>query len=950
MSLSIDLIEFAAEFVETARNCIDEAPGIKRELFTSRKSQAICSMGIACILRQGKPLEIKELVNLAVITTPPEAQSYAEMIALRILLDQPDPSKKIFFEQFETNEINDSSSISNQNQSSIPVHLSQQALLLQEILDFLQLNQSVDVSQDLDSIKFIDEFEKSIFDLNAPSSFRSLKSSALSEQEDQWLHRIQKFTSYQRLGGRSEILNRKISSEESLMELARNSILQSVPYIDDESIIQSHILNMNDQVRELSHESRVHNALDLLSLTEKPDSSQSVALHSLHSEIDTLLNKMSHKEMSDDLELLYKYKNFVDRYDLQEHPKAGNLEDVISHVESFMRENTHTIDDLLRFPELFTDYLDRTLFDKILDQSKMLFDAQEFLQKAKAVDDRLQTNFLRQGIDRFPEFFEELNFEDLLNNPIPSAEWEDLLRNSLNVYFQQTLPKDYDKSSYTEYIQSVDPTSTASTSSVPSNSNVNSSLSQKPASTSLNNQIPSVLTKSPDNYAENYSENSPDWLDQIHLRDKLSITLDKISEPILQDLIHELLQNLNHQMVANSKTREELENSVGFARDNQLEFDPQFVRSKGKQFGMTATEIARLIGSIFEYVKSQLKTSDVNFNELRTYIEKGALSNQELQDLISIAIKMHRTNALGAIAHMKLELVLEQLPNNSEGEELLDQALGAGTGENLLFNWFLSGRYIPSRFRQIIKDHAKRIMIDLAKARAASLIGSSEAGPLPEGTTRPYVLGDELDSIDLDETVENILDTGKSLADITTDDFIVRQEVSGRRCVVFLVDISGSMSGAPLASAALATAMLLFAFSRDELAVALFESNTHVICKIGQSIDLDEVVDEILDLTARGGTQMSRALEWAEKQFELSRSQDRVFIMVTDAMLGDFRQSEKSLEKISDMGVSSALVVPPNMGSFGNIQALVESANAAIIPVEDWKNFPNIVSKILSRV
>ena len=35
--LSIDLVEFSAEFVETARKCIDEAPGIKKEIFTNAK-------------------------------------------------------------------------------------------------------------------------------------------------------------------------------------------------------------------------------------------------------------------------------------------------------------------------------------------------------------------------------------------------------------------------------------------------------------------------------------------------------------------------------------------------------------------------------------------------------------------------------------------------------------------------------------------------------------------------------------------------------------------------------------------------------------------------------------------------------------------------------------------------------------------------------------------------
>ncbi|MHA2001827.1 MAG: hypothetical protein ACTSVU_07045 [Promethearchaeota archaeon] len=170
MALKLDLIEFAAEFVETACKCIDEAPGIKKEIFTSRKSQAITSMGIARILREGKPLSIPQIVSLTVVTTPPEAQKYAEMIALRILLDQPDPKSMIFFDEFEDKQIDLTPP---KNHKKIPSQLTAQALLLEEILDFLDLNTSIDLNRDMDILNFIESLESDIFRTQMPSPFSS---------------------------------------------------------------------------------------------------------------------------------------------------------------------------------------------------------------------------------------------------------------------------------------------------------------------------------------------------------------------------------------------------------------------------------------------------------------------------------------------------------------------------------------------------------------------------------------------------------------------------------------------------------------------------------------------------------------------------------------------------------------------------------------------------------
>ena len=75
-----------------------------------------------------------------------------------------------------------------------------------------------------------------------------------------------------------------------------------------------------------------------------------------------------------------------------------------------------------------------------------------------------------------------------------------------------------------------------------------------------------------------------------------------------------------------------------------------------------------------------------------------------------------------------------------------------------------------------------------------------------------------------------------------------------------------------------------------------------------------------------------------------------MFIMVSDAGLGDFNRCQPHLEKIAEMGATSTLILPHTGFGIGNIQSILNAAQAELITVKDWKDFPEIVSEILSRV
>ncbi|MBN2151050.1 MAG: VWA domain-containing protein [Candidatus Lokiarchaeota archaeon] len=850
---SYGLVDFAAEFVLTARKCHREVPGIKKTWFTSRQSLAIASLGTSRLLRSRQELGVPELVGLAVLTSPPEAQKYAEMIALRILVG----------DEREALDVIQAAGEAGDEAEALRQALTGSSEILKELLDFLGLNQSVDLERGLAETKFAELAEDTLFS-PAPEGEAARPQGHRSELARQRL-------SFEVSGGRSGILKHHLTSWNQLMEHARSSIKQSVPFIDKKMLAASQLLGFSGDVQDLTREQQVRDLAEMLKATSDADKEMA------RQRAGEIVKSFSQRQLSQAMDTLEEYKSLANRAGFSFDEVAPSYPTVAEEIGKQFKEGAKTFDEVLAHPALFSGNLDYEALDQMLESTKACSNPLELLAKAKQMDELFGTNMSSKAYDRYQEEFEGLAFDDVIKSPIPSSEWMDALETSL-------------------------------------------------------------------------SGDDRGWNESFHQDQEMLEASKQSANPYLKDQLTRKLQESIDELLATAEAPEQLTDAVNFARDNGFKFKTQDVMEKGKQLGMSSEEIARLVGSVFEYLKEIIQSQDPSYERVSTLMGRASLSREQVSTLIKESVKSRAAGALGALAAGNLMQVAQSIPPGDEGADLFEQALGAGGGENLLQQWFMCGKSLPPWLRQIAKDAAKRVMIDIAKARSCSLIGSSEAGPLPEGTTRPYILGDDADSIDLEETMDNILDLGKRVSDVLPDDFVVRKEVTGRRCVVFLVDISGSMGGKPLACASIACAMLLMAFCRDELGVALFESNTHVICEINQSIEIDSVIDEILDLEARGGTQMQAALRWAEGQFQLSRSQDKMFVMVTDAMLGDFDRSKEHMRNIADQNATSVLIVPEFTYGLGNIQSVVEAANAQLVTVGDWKKFPEIVSRILSRL
>jgi hypothetical protein len=107
------------------------------------------------------------------------------------------------------------------------------------------------------------------------------------------------------------------------------------------------------------------------------------------------------------------------------------------------------------------------------------------------------------------------------------------------------------------------------------------------------------------------------------------------------------------------------------------------------------------------------------------------------------------------------------------------------------------------------------------------------------------------DDIDLDRTVAQLVE--HPLPD--EDDIIVRERVRTRRSVLLLVDVSGSMRGERVRTAAATVGALAAELSRDDLAVIAFWSDAAVLSRLGQRVPPQALLDTMLRIPAKGADQ-----------------------------------------------------------------------------------------------
>lgn len=416
--------------------------------------------------------------------------------------------------------------------------------------------------------------------------------------------------------------------------------------------------------------------------------------------------------------------------------------------------------------------------------------------------------------------------------------------------------------------------------------------------------------------------------------------------------IAQILPDLTSQTLKACKNAEQLRDATEFLRKIGLDPKSEDIQEVGEKLNMSDEDIFELIEPNYQLLKKMIDNSNADFQRIQNLMNqvKDQINYDRMKELIASALSNENRDALGAIGHFNLSEALKaaQSIGGNEGQDKMIACLSAGSGENLLKEWFIHRKNLPENSKQKVKEIAKKLLIELGIYYSRARLGSATTGPIPVNIVRPYSVGDDYENIDLEETLFNLLEKGKELDHIDYDDFYVYETAKGLRSCCIELDISGSMSGDKLAYMSICVTMMCYGMRKDEFAITFFESDTHVLKKLDEKVDLEKLADELLSVSARGGTRMQNALEWANKQFkDHSTSREKLNILFTDAEIFDIRESMHELRVMRSLGVDFILICPESSYNLKDAEKMVKTAGGQLLTIKDWKEFPKLISDII---
>ncbi len=413
------------------------------------------------------------------------------------------------------------------------------------------------------------------------------------------------------------------------------------------------------------------------------------------------------------------------------------------------------------------------------------------------------------------------------------------------------------------------------------------------------------------------------------------------------------IPNLTSLTLESCETPYQLRNATEFLRKIGLNPESQVIKEIGKKLDMPEDEIFELIEPTYQLLKKLVEKKKADYQRLSNLMNQiqDQLNPERIKELTATALASDNRDALGALGNFNLSEALKsaQQIGGQEGENKMISCLSAGSGENLLKQWFIHRKNLSEATKQKVKELAKKMLVELGIYYSRAHLGSSTTGPIPINIVRPYSIGDDFENIDLEETINNILEKGKKLDHIQYDDFYVFETAKGLRTACFELDISGSMTGDKLVYMAISATMLIYSLRRDEFGITFFESNTHVLKNLDEEVNLEKIADELLSIKAKGGTRLQSALEWANKQFkDHSNSREKLNVLFTDAEVFDIKEALIEFRKMRSLGVDFILVCPETSYNLKEAKKMVKIAGGQLLSIKNWEDFPKLFSDIIN--
>jgi Mg-chelatase subunit ChlD len=236
------------------------------------------------------------------------------------------------------------------------------------------------------------------------------------------------------------------------------------------------------------------------------------------------------------------------------------------------------------------------------------------------------------------------------------------------------------------------------------------------------------------------------------------------------------------------------------------------------------------------------------------------------------------------------------------------------------------------RLRALARRLAGRIVIDLARQGRAVKAG---VGRLATTSYQP-----DGGDLDLDASLEPVARARASGVLVDVTELRVRGWQRPGTALCLLLNRSGSMTGRPLATSAVASAAIA-SRNPDDYSVIAFAADA-VVAKSQDAVkSAERVVTDVLTLRGFGTTDLALALRTAGEQLGRSRAARRVVVLLSDCRAtvpGDVVGAARGLDE---------LVILAPAGDSEAAEELASSVGARIATVDGPAGIPEAFAKLL---
>ena len=199
---------------------------------------------------------------------------------------------------------------------------------------------------------------------------------------------------------------------------------------------------------------------------------------------------------------------------------------------------------------------------------------------------------------------------------------------------------------------------------------------------------------------------------------------------------------------------------------------------------------------------------------------------------------------------------------------------------------------------------------------------------------------------DLESSLDTMLSKGTHKVP-TYQDMFSRKTIRSKRFFVILADKSNSL-GPTIDYVALAVSILAAAVRNEEYAILFFDDNVKEVKSVRSFKDEGEVLEEILDVTCGGATNLHRAFEEVSNQLAASPAgSEGICVLVSDCIP---TVGPDPLEEASLLPQIEILFLPNKTTAIGNscIDTLESLPRARVREIRELNNIVEAIQDIVS--